>query len=81
LSLAGGAAAAIGQPPSEMAARNTPVTQEITLAEVEISGVSLATFHVFDKENATKTQRGTRFAMGRRRDPLKSHGTIGRIRR
>jgi len=64
LSLAGGAAAATGQPPTELAARNAPVSQRVTLAEEEISGVSLATFHVFDKENAAKAARGTRFAMG-----------------
>jgi hypothetical protein len=37
--------------------------QEITLAEEDMSGVSLATFHVFDKENAAKPQRGPRLAM------------------
>jgi len=63
LSLAGGAAAATVQPPPEMAAHNTAVTQEITLAEEEISGVSLATFHVFDKENAAKTPRRPQSAM------------------
>ena len=64
LSLAGGAAAATGEPPAELAARNAPVSQQITLAEEEISGVSLATFHVFDKKNAAKGPRGARFAMG-----------------
>ena len=47
-----------------MAARNVPLTQQIRLAEEEISGVSLATFHVFDKENAAKAPRGPRVAMG-----------------
>ena len=56
LTLASGASAAVTQP-------TAPVTQELTLAEEEISGVSLATFHVFDKENAAKPQRGPRFAM------------------
>ena len=63
LSLAGGAAAAVGQPLAETAARNAPVTQEITLAEDEISGVSLATFHVFDKENAAKIHAWLRAAV------------------
>jgi hypothetical protein len=63
LSLAGGAAAAIGEPPAEMTARNAPVTQEVTLAEEEISGTSLATFHVFDRENAAETRRGPQLAM------------------
>jgi hypothetical protein len=63
LTLASGASAAIAQRTADMPAHPAPVTQEITLAEEEISGVSLATFHVFDKENAAKPQRGPRFAM------------------
>ena len=63
LTLAGAASAAINQPTTEMAARQAPVTQEITLAEEDVSGASLATFHVFDKENAAKPQRGPRYAM------------------
>ena len=63
LTLAGGASAAITQPTADMTARQAPVTQEITLAEEELSGVSLATFHVFDEENAGKPQHGPRFAM------------------
>ena len=63
LTLASGASAATAQPTADMAARRAPAAQEITLAEEEISGVSLATFHVFDKENAAKPQRGPRFAM------------------
>src|ERR1700738_3553941 len=48
LSLAGGASASIG-PAGDIPTENTaPV---ITLDEEEISDVSLATFHVFDKEN------------------------------
>ena len=63
LTLASGASAAYDRSTADMTARHPPVTQEITLAEEEISGVSLATFHVFDKENAAKPQRGPRFAM------------------
>lgn len=63
LTLASGASAAVTQPTADMTGRHAPVTQEITLAEEEISGVSLATFHVFDKENAAKPQRGPRYAM------------------
>jgi hypothetical protein len=63
LTLASGASAAIDRPTADMTARPAPVTQEITLAEEDMSGVSLATFHVFDKENAAKPQRGPRFAM------------------
>ena len=63
LTLASGASAAIDRPTADMTAARAPVTQAITLAEEDISGVSLATFHVFDKENAPKPQRGPRFAM------------------
>jgi hypothetical protein len=62
LTLASAASAAVDRPAAEMTAGRIPVTQEITLAEEEISGASLATFHVFDKENA-KPQRGPRLAM------------------
>jgi hypothetical protein len=41
-------------------ARNAAVSHEMTLGEEEISDVSLATFHVFDKEG----QAGKRFACG-----------------
>jgi hypothetical protein len=49
-SMASGACAVIGQ-----ANANTPPqqTHEIFLSEEEISDVSLATFHVFDKENSS----------------------------
>ena len=49
LSLASGAS---GTPAANIAARHADVSQEFILAEEEISDVSLATFHVFDKENA-----------------------------
>ena len=45
LTLASGASAAYDRSTADMTARHPPVTQEITLAEEEISGVSLATFH------------------------------------
>jgi hypothetical protein len=63
LTLAGAASASIDRTTAEMAARPAPMAQEITLAEEEISGASLATFHVFDKEHAAKPPRGPRFAM------------------
>jgi len=50
LTLASGASAAIDRPAADMTTRHAPVTQEITLAEEDMSGVSLATFHVFDKD-------------------------------
>src|SRR5262245_66359259 len=64
LTLASGASAAIDRPTADMTARQATVTQAITLAEEDISGVSLATFHVLDKENTSQSQRGPRLAMG-----------------
>ena len=52
LTLTSGVSAAAGPTP-DAAARNATVSQEITLREEEISDVSLATFHVFDKESQT----------------------------
>ena len=63
LTLVSAASAAMHQPTTEVAARQVPMTQEITLAEEDVSGASLATFHVFDNEHAPPA-RGTRFAMG-----------------
>jgi hypothetical protein len=51
LTLSSGVSATAGSTPD--AARNAAVSQEITLREEEVSDVSLATFHVFDKENQT----------------------------
>jgi hypothetical protein len=60
LSLAGGASAAASGPAADMATlKNTTQLHEITLAEEEISDVSLATFYVFDKENNGALQDGT----------------------
>ena len=49
LSLASGAS---GAPAANIAARHADMSQEFILAEEEVSDVSLATFYVFDKENA-----------------------------
>src|SRR5262245_31372751 len=43
---------------------NTLFSQEITLAEEEISDVSLGTFYVFDKENFQKPHLGQQLAWG-----------------
>ncbi len=64
LSLAGGAAAAIGASPTDMATRQADVSQRIALAEEEITDVSLATFYVFDKEQTGTPRPGLRLAMG-----------------
>jgi hypothetical protein len=63
LSLAGGASASttIADTPSQ----NTSPRHEIFLGEEEISDVSLATFYVFDKENAPAPQLGQQVAWGR----------------
>ena len=54
LSLAGGASASIS-PAGDIPTRNTA---PVLLAEEEISDVSLATFYVFDKENAGAHRSG-----------------------
>jgi hypothetical protein len=62
LSLASGAPAATGGPVADMPTQNTGVGHEITLGEEEISDVSLATFYVFDKENAGTSRPGVQLA-------------------
>jgi hypothetical protein len=64
LSLAGGASAATGAPVADALTHNAVVTHEITLGEEEIADVSLATFYVFDKENAEPSRHGVRLACG-----------------
>jgi hypothetical protein len=59
LTLTNGVSAAAGST-SDAPARTAAVSQEMTLGEEEISDVSLATFHVFDKES----QAGKRLACG-----------------
>ncbi len=57
LAVAGGASAA-NAPIANVPLQATAPSQEITLGEEEISDVSLATFYVFDKENAGAPQLG-----------------------
>jgi hypothetical protein len=64
LSLASGASAAIGRPAADMPTPKTGMSHEITLCEEEISDVSLATFYVFDNENAGTFQRRIKLAVG-----------------
>ena len=59
LTLTSGVSVAAGSTP-HAPARNAAVSQEMTLGEEEISDVSLATFHIFDKES----QAGKRLACG-----------------
>jgi hypothetical protein len=56
LALTSGAHAATDGTSVDKPTLNTLFSQEITLAEEEISDVSLSTFYVFDKENAQKPQ-------------------------
>jgi len=65
LMLASGASAATEAPVADVVTHNAGVSHEITLSEEEISDVSLATFYVFDKENAGAFGPGViRLAMG-----------------
>ena len=64
LTLASGASATTEAPVADVLAHNGGVSHEITLSEEEISDVSLATFCVFDKENAGAFRPGVRLAMG-----------------
>ena len=52
LSLAGSASAATSGPATDIPSWDTAARHEIVLGEEEISDVSLATFYVFDRENA-----------------------------
>src|SRR5260370_22456223 len=63
LSLAGGASAATAVPAADIPSWDTAPPQ-ITLSEEEIADVSLATFYVFDKENAGTPRLGERLARG-----------------
>jgi hypothetical protein len=63
LSLASAAVAATGGPAPETIVQKAAVAHEVTLIEEEIGGASLATFYVFDKENAKPTRTGGRLAM------------------
>ena len=63
--LAGGAAATTSGPATDIRPMpNTAPNHEIILGEEEISDVSLATFHVFDKETAGTVRPRARFAFG-----------------
>jgi hypothetical protein len=63
LSLAGGASAA-GAQVVDALTHKAVVSHEITLGEEEIADVSLATFYVFDTENAEPSRHSERLARG-----------------
>jgi hypothetical protein len=64
LTLASGASAATEAPAVDALTYNTGASHEMTLREEEVSDVSLATFYVFNKENAGAFRPGMRLAMG-----------------
>jgi hypothetical protein len=64
LSLAGGVSAATAAPVADALTQNSVASHEITLDEEEIADVNLATFYVFDKENAGPSRHGVRVACG-----------------
>jgi hypothetical protein len=63
LSLAGGASASTVT--TDTPSQNTVANQQLFLGEEEISDVSLATFHVFDKESTAKPGLGQQEAWWR----------------
>ena len=69
LSLVGGASAA-GAQVADGPTHKAAVSHEITLGEEEIADVSLATFYVFDKENAGPSRHSERLACGCGRAPI-----------
>jgi hypothetical protein len=64
LALASGASAATAGSDANVLMRNAGTGHEITLREEEVADVSLATFYVFDKENAGLVRHVGRLAMG-----------------
>ena len=65
LSLAGGASAATSGPATDIPSWDTAARHEIVLGEEEISDVSLATFYVFDRENARASEYGQGLKLAR----------------
>jgi hypothetical protein len=65
LSLAGSASAATSGPATDIPSWDTAARHEIVLGEEEISDVSLATFYVFDRENAAAPEHGQGLRLAR----------------
>jgi hypothetical protein len=61
LALASGASA---EAPANTSMPNTGMSRQVFLGEEEITDVSLATFYVFDKENAGSLKAGVQLARG-----------------
>src|ERR1700728_4444727 len=64
LAMAGGASASTSGPATDTLPQNSLPGHQMFLGEEEISDVSLATFHVFDKENAKAPLAGEQLAAG-----------------
>jgi hypothetical protein len=64
LALVGGASARTSASGIDAPSGDTASRQEITLNEEEISDVNLATFYVFDKENARTARVSEKLAWG-----------------
>jgi hypothetical protein len=64
LSLAGGASTQAAGPAADIPARHVEPSHQLTLSEEEVSDVSLATFYVFDKENAAAASPGVQLVRG-----------------
>ena len=77
LALASSAHAATDGTAVDKPTLKTLVSQEIILAEEEISDVSLSTFYVFDKENPQKPQLGQQIAWGVPMRGLQMRGDAG----
>jgi len=63
-SLAGGASASAVPAADVQPTTNLVPNQALTLGDEEIADVSLATFHLFDKENTGAASGGVQFARG-----------------
>ena len=61
LALSSGASA---EAPADTSMPNTGLSRQVFLGEEEITDVSLATFYVFDKENANSLKPGVQLARG-----------------
>ena len=80
LALAGGAFARTSEPATHIPSRDTAPRHHITLNDEEISDINLATFYVFDKENARTLRRGEKLAWGCRGCGCRGCGGCGGFR-
>ena len=83
LSMAGGASAAAALPVGDLSAQEVALRPEVSaglqLHEEEIADVSLATFYLFDKEEASTTQGRERPTRGLARLPLRGLARVPRV--